>query len=67
MKCYGQTIPYKRINEKVFHSLPPKFNHIIVAVKGESNNVSKLTIFKLMGSLQAHEEWLNKSPSQFVE
>ncbi|XP_022145144.1 uncharacterized protein LOC111014659 [Momordica charantia] len=66
MKNYGETIPKKRVNKKVLRSLPPKLNHVVTTIE-ESKDFSKLTILELLGSLQAHEERLNKCPTQAVE
>ena len=50
----GETLPDKKVVEKVLRSLPPKFDHIAAVIE-ESKDLTKLSLFELTGSLKAHE------------
>ncbi|GAB2276208.1 hypothetical protein Dimus_039179 [Dionaea muscipula] len=48
-----------KIIEKILRSLNSRFNHVIVAIE-EANDITKMTIQGLMGSLLAHEEKMTR-------
>jgi len=61
---YGDMIEEKKIIQKVLKSIPPKFDHIVVIIE-ESKYLSKVTVTKLTGYLQVHEErlrWFSNQP-----
>nr|GEY40002.1 UBN2 domain-containing protein [Tanacetum cinerariifolium] len=66
MRSYGETISDETIVAKVLRSLDPKFDHVVAAIE-ESKDLSKFTFGELMGSLQAHEVRINRSPGKEEE
>ena len=54
MKGYGEKITVQSVVEKVLRTKPPKFDHIVVAIK-ESKNLEELSLEELQGSLESHE------------
>ncbi|KAI5319535.1 hypothetical protein L3X38_039243 [Prunus dulcis] len=66
IKCYGDTIPDRKIVEKTLRSLPPKYDHVAAAIE-ESKDLSTLSLHELIGSLEAHEKRINRSTEQSVE
>ncbi|XP_075665565.1 uncharacterized protein LOC142635261 [Castanea sativa] len=66
INSYGDTIQEKKLVEKIFWSLPKKFDHIVAAIE-ESKDLSVLTMYELMGSLEAHEGRMSRFSSQPLE
>lgn len=66
IKSCGDAVPEKKVVEKILRSLPQKFEHI-VAVITETRDLSKLTQYELMGSLEAHEQRVSKYNTQPLE
>ena len=66
IRSYGDTLEDKKIVQKVLRSLPPKFDHVAAAIE-ESKDLQSYTLHELMCSLQAHEQRINRSPSQPLE
>ena len=66
IKSCGDKIEEKKIVEKVLRSLPVKFEHIVAAIE-ESKDLSKLTFYELMRSLEAHEKWFSRFTKQHLE
>lgn len=66
IRSYGDTIQDRKIVEKILRSLPAKYDHVVAAIE-ESKDLSKLSLHELMGSLQAHEERMNRFAEQALE
>ena len=62
----GDSLPDKEIIEKVLRSLPPKFDHIAVVIE-ESKDLSKMILYVLIGSFQAHVQRINRAQKQPLE
>ena len=62
IKSYGDTIQKQKLVKKILRSLPQKFDHVVAAIE-ESKELSVLTIYELMGSLEAHEGRMSRFSS----
>jgi len=58
MKINGETHSEQAKVEKILRSLTPIFEHVDAVIK-EANEISKMTIMLLSGSLRAHEQRMN--------
>ena len=66
IKNYGDTIQEKKLVEKILWSLPKKFDHVVAATE-ESKDLSILSLYELMGSLEAYEGRMSRFSSQPLE
>ena len=66
IKSNGDTIQEQKLVEKILQSLPQKFDHVVAAIE-ESKDSLVLTMYELMGSLEAHEGRMSKFSSQPLE
>lgn len=60
MRSYGETMTNEHVVGKVLRSLTSKYDHVVAAIE-ESKDMADYTFEELMGSLQAHEERLNRN------
>ena len=58
MKTNGETHSEQAKVEKILTSLTPRFEHVVAAIE-ETNDISKMTVRLLYGSLRAHEQQMN--------
>ncbi|XP_074294135.1 uncharacterized protein LOC141621878 [Silene latifolia] len=66
MKAYGEQMTNEHVVGKILRSLTQKFDHLVAAIE-QTSDLDTYTLDELMGSLQAHEERLNKSSEQKEE
>ncbi|KAJ8629855.1 hypothetical protein MRB53_023178 [Persea americana] len=66
MRSYGEEITNQHVVGKVLRSLTTRFDHVVAAIE-ESKDMCEYTFDELMGSLQAHEERLNRSKEKKEE
>ena len=60
INSHGDTLDDQKFVENILRSLPIRFDPIVVAIE-ESKDLSQVSIDSLMGSLQTHEQRLNRS------
>jgi len=58
MKTNGKTHSEQTKVEKILRSLTPKFEHVVAAIE-EANDILKMTVRLLSGSLRVHEQRIN--------
>jgi len=66
MRRNGENIDHVRVMEKILRSIDLKFDHVVVAIE-ESKNLKDLTVEQLMGSLQAHEQKIDRREGRSLE
>ncbi|KAE9585742.1 hypothetical protein Lalb_Chr24g0394511 [Lupinus albus] len=59
MKACGEKTEDATIVEKILRAVAPKFDHVVVAIE-ESGKLDKMKVVDLQGSVEAHEQRLNK-------
>ena len=60
LKYHGENIEYQRVVEKNLRSLPPRFESLVVTLKGKKY-MTVFTIDELQASLINHEHIMNRS------
>ncbi|PNX79108.1 copia-type polyprotein, partial [Trifolium pratense] len=66
IKSCGDEVPEKKVVEKILRSLPQKFEHVVAVIE-ETKDLTKLSQYELMGSLEAHEQRVNRYNNQPLE
>ena len=66
IKSHGDTLDDQKVVENILRSLPIRFYQIVVAID-ESKYLSQVSINSLIGSLQNHEQRLNRSNNYSME
>jgi transcriptional regulator with GAF, ATPase, and Fis domain len=66
MRKNGENINHVRVMEKILRSIDLKFDHVVVAIE-ESKNLKDLTVEELIGSLQAHEQKIDRREGRSLE
>ena len=54
-----------RVMEKLLRSFSSKFEHVMVAIE-ESKNLEEIPIEELLGSLQVHEQYMQKKTGSII-
>ena len=54
------------IVEKILRSLPQKYDNLVMTIE-EEKDLTTLTMDELMGTLQTHEHWINRSTTTSQE
>ena len=63
LKSNGENIEDVRVVDKILRSLANKFEHVVVAIEESKETLS---IDELMGSLQVHEQCMEKNSSSVI-
>lgn len=63
MRVNGEKLTNETIVSKILRSLTPKLGHVVAAVE-EFKDLTMYSFDDLLGSLQAHEDKLNKSSTK---
>ncbi|XP_028076310.1 uncharacterized protein LOC114278465 [Camellia sinensis] len=67
MRRYKEKMESLQVIEKILRSFSPKFDHVVVAIE-KSKDLSAMTTDELMGTLEIHEQRINKkTPSSSLE
>ena len=53
MRVYGEKTPYSKVVEKILHSMPMKYDHVVTKIL-ESRDIDTMTITQLQGSIESH-------------
>ncbi|XP_028077802.1 uncharacterized protein LOC114279719 [Camellia sinensis] len=62
MRRCGEKMESLQVIEKILRSLSPKFEHVVVAIE-ESKDLNAMTTDEWMGTLEIHEQMINKKTS----
>ena len=62
MRSCNDKIPDELVVDKILRTLPPRFDHVVVAIE-ESRNLDGMEIEELQHSLEAHEMRINERRS----
>ncbi|XP_028054446.1 uncharacterized protein LOC114258659 [Camellia sinensis] len=67
MRRYGEKMESLQVIEKILRSLSPKFEHVVIVIE-EFKDLNAMTTDELMGTLEIHEQGINKKiPSSSLE
>eukprot|EP00253_Pinus_taeda_P028745 PITA_28745 len=66
IRSYGEYLKDQKIVEKILRILSAKFDGVVVSIE-ESKDLTHLSVNELMGSLQSHEQRINRSSTKSIE
>ena len=66
IRSCGDSVEEKKIVDKILRVLPQKFQHVVTVIE-ESKDLSQLTMYELMGSLEAHENRMARYTDESLE
>ncbi|XP_057756164.1 uncharacterized protein LOC130975371 [Arachis stenosperma] len=66
MRVYGEDIPDSKVVEKVFRTMPKKYDHVVTMIL-ESHDMDTMTIAELQGIMESHISRILKKSEKSIE